>query len=248
MNKQSFRRFLRAIFTIRNVIIIGGTAILSAIFFNRVKLAFSFVVIGAILLFFSILYNLVSKKNSQMLDESNSELKELNKVRDKLTPVISNIIKVLTSLKQKSQDNSKFMIVSRFMEEIVDFEETIPQIVKSYRKGAEFLRGKDGRINSEIRSLQDKLRNATGDSAKEMYQKALDEKQQTLNEMISIKSNLDECESKLHFILSALQRIDTIIESSELKEAMSDEATRELNQNVEAFSESIRDISKLMKL
>lgn len=248
MNKRSINRFSRAIFGTPNAVIIGGTVILSAIFLSRGKSAFPFVVLGAILLGFSILYSLIFKKNSDTIDESSFDLKELSKVRDNLTPVIKNIINVLNSLKKKSQDNSKFMIISRFMDEIVDFEETIPQIVHSYRKGAEFLRTRDGRINSEVKSLQDKLRNATGDNAKAMYQKALEEKQQTLDEMRSIKSNLDECESKLHFILSALQRIETIIESSELMEKMSEEETQDLNQNVEAFSESIRDISRLMKL
>ncbi len=248
MNKRSINRFSRAIFGTPNAVIIGGTVILSAIFLRGGKSAFPFVVMGAILLVFSILYGLIFKKNAEAIDESSFDLKELNKVRDNLTPVIKNIINVLNNLKQKSQDNSKFMIISRFMDEIVDFEETIPQIVRSYRKGAEFLHARDGRINSEVKSLQDKLRNATGDNAKAMYQKALDEKQQTLNEMLGIRSNLDECESKLHFILSALQRIETIIESSELQEKMSEEETQDLNQNVEAFSESIRDISKLMEL
>lgn len=241
------RRFSRAIFGTPNAVIIAATVILSAVFFNNKKLVLSVIVMGVILLFFSVLYRLVSKSNSDYAENS-LDLKELSKVRDNLTPVIKNIVQVLTRLKKKSQDNSKFVIISRFMEEIVNFEYVIPEIVKSYRKGAEFLRGKDGRINSEIKTLQNKLRNASGDNAKAMYQKALDEKQQTLDEMMSIKSNLDECESKLHFILSALQRIETIIESSELKEKMSEEETQDLNQNVEAFSESIKDISKLMNL
>lgn len=201
---------------------------------------------GGILFLFLFLVWLLTKKNSDGIERSS--LNELSKVRDKLTPVIKNISQVLINLKRKSKDNSKFIIISRFMEEIVNFEEIIPGIVTSYRKSSEFLRGKEGRINSEISSLQIKLKNATGDNAKEMYKKTLEEKQHTLEEMTGITSNLDECESKLHFILSSLQRIEAIIEASELKDQMSDEETRDLNQNVEAFSESIRDISKLMKL
>lgn len=244
---MNFRRFSRAIFGTPNAVIIGATVILSAIFFKNGRLPIPVIVMGVILLFFSVLYRLIFKSNSDF-DENTIDLKELSKVRDNLTPVIRSIVQVLTSLKKKSQDNDRFVIISRFMEEIVNFEEIIPEIVKSYRKGAEFLHGRDGRINSEVKTLQDKLRNATGDNAKAMYQKALDEKQQTLDEMMGIKGNLDECESKLHFILSALQRIETIIESSELKEKMSEEDTQDLNQNVEAFSESIKDISKLMDL
>lgn len=238
------RRFFRAILSTPNTIIVIGSIILSITFRKSVGLI---LVVGGILLLFSILKGLFSKKNSDVFGESD-ELKELNKVHDNLTPIIKNIIKVLTSLKQKTKGNSKFVIVSRFMGEIVNFEQVIPEIVKSYRKSAQFLRGKDGRMNSEIRSLQDKLKNASGDNARDTYQKALDEKQQTINEMAEIKRNLEECESKLHFILSSLQRIETIIESSELKEKMSDEDTQDLNQNVEAFSESIMEISQLMKL
>ena len=240
---NNLRRFFRAILSKPNLIIATGTIALAVIFH---KISVLILILGGILFLISFLAGLLSKKNSDELE--NNTLKELNKVRDKLTPVIKNISQVLINLKRKSKDNSKFVIISRFMEEVVDFETIIPGIVASYRKSSEFLRGKEGRINSEISSLQNKLRSASGDNAKEMYQKALEEKQRTLEEMTGIKSNLDECESKLHFILSSLQRIEAIIEASELKEQMSDEETRDLNQNVEAFSESIRDISKLMEL
>lgn len=240
---NNLRRFLRVIFSKSNIVIAVGTILLAVIFR---KVAVTILIVGGIILLLSFLVGLLSKKNTDELESSS--LNELNKVRDKLTPVIKNISQVLINLKRKSKDNSKFVIISRFMEEIVNFEEIIPGIVTNYRKSSEFLRGKEGRINSEISSLQIKLKNATGDNAKEMYQKTLEEKQHTLEEMTGIKSNLDECESKLHFILSSLQRIEAIIEASELKDQMGDEETRDLNQNVEAFSESIRDISKLMEL
>jgi hypothetical protein len=240
---NNLRRFIRAILSKPNIIIAIGTIAL-AVVFNKISVLI--LILGGILFLISSLIGLLSKKYS---DESeSSSLKELYKVRDKLTPVIKNISQILTNLKKRSKDNSKFMIISRFMEEILDFEAIIPGIVANYRKSSEFLRGKEGRIKSEISSLQNKLRSVSGDNAKETYQKALEEKQRTLEEMTGIKSNLDECESKLHFILSSLQRIEAIIEASELKEQMSDEEIRDLNQNVEAFSESIRDISKLMDL
>lgn len=239
---NNFRRFFRAILSRPNIIIALCTIILAAIF--RSKIGSSIVIIGGGILFiFSFLVGLLSKKSSKAI--GSSSLSELCKVRDKLTPVIKNIDQVLTNLKQKSRDNNKYIIISRFMEEVVNFETIVPDIVASYRKSSEFLRGKEGRIKSEISSLQNKLRNASGDNAKETYQKALEEKQRTLEEMNGIKSNLDECESKLHFILSSLQRIEAIIEAAELKEQMSDEDTIDLNQNVEAFSESVRDISKV---
>lgn len=240
---NNLRRFFRAILSKPNIVIALGAIILAAIFRN---IAVIILGLGGILFFFSFLVGLLSGKNSEEL--GSSSLNELCKVRDKLTPIIKNIDHVLTNLKRKSTDNSKYVIISRFMEEVVNFEAVIPDIVASYRKSSEFLRGKEGKIKSEISMLQNKLRNASGDSAKETYQKALEEKQRTLEELAGIKSNLDECESKLHFILSSLQRIEAIIEASELKEQMSEEENRDLNQNVEAFSESIRDISKLMEL
>jgi len=240
---NNLRRFFRAIFSKPNIVIALGTITLAAIFRN---IAVIILGLGGVLFFFSFLVGLLSGKNSEALGSSN--LNELCKVRDKLTPINKNIDQVLTNLKRKSTDNSKYLIISRFMEEVVNFEAVIPDIVASYRKSSEFLRGKEGKIKSEISMLQNKLRNVSGDNAKETYQKALEEKQRTLEELDGIKSNLDECESKLHFILSSLQRIEAIIEASELKEQMSEEENRDLNQNIEAFSESIRDISKLMEL
>ncbi|AEV70447.1 hypothetical protein [Acetivibrio clariflavus] len=240
---MNFRCFFRAILSKPNIVIALGTIILSAVFRNFAAIILG---LGGILFLLSSIASLLSGKNSEVLEGSN--LDELCKVRDKLTPLIKDINRVLTNLKRRAKDNSKYMIISRFMEEIVNFETIIPDIVASYRKSSEFLRGKDGKIKSEISMLQNKLRNASGDSAKETYQKTLEEKQRTLEELAGIKSNLDECESKLHFILSSLQRIEAIIEASELKEQMSDEETRDLNQNVEAFSESVKDISKMMEL
>ena len=131
------------------------------------------------------------------------------------------------------------------MEEILDFEAIIPGIVANYRKSSEFLRGKEGRIKSEISSLQNKLRSVSGDNAKETPESPWGEAAY-FRKMTGIKSNLDECESKLHFILSSLQRIEAIIEASNWKEQMSDEEI-ESKPECEAFSKH-RDISKLMDL
>jgi len=240
---NNLRRFFRAVFSKPSLAIVLCTLVL-ALVFN--KLAFMILGIGGVLFLLSSVIGLITGKNGETV--GSRSLNELSKVRDKLTPVIKNISRVLTDIKRKAKDNSKYMIVSKFTDEIVNFETIIPDIVSSYRKSSEFLRSREGKIKSEISSLQLKLKNASGDNAKETYRKALEEKQRTLEEMDGIKNNLDECESKLHFILSSLQRIEAIIEASELKEQMSDEETRELNQNVEAFSESVRDISKLMEL
>lgn len=239
---NNFRRFFRAILSKPSIFIALCTVVLAVVFR---KIAVIILGLGGILFLLSFVIGLLSDKSSK---EVGSSFNELSKVRDKLTPVIKNIDQVLANLKRKAKDNSKYMIISKFMEEIVSFETVVPEIVESYRKSYEFLRGKEGRIKSEISSLQNKLRSASGDSAKQTYQKALEEKQHTLEELDDIKGNLDECESKLHFILSSLQRIESIIEASELKEQISDDEISALNQNIESFSESVREISKLMKL
>lgn len=248
--KNRSDKLTRSIFSIRNSVIFGGTVIASAFFY---KVSGSFrepLILGIIMFLFSVFYALAFERGSKDREEEYgmNNINQLFKVNDSLTPVIKKIVLSLRNLKKKSSENARFMIVERFMEDIVNFEHMIPKLVNSYRKAYGFVRGKDVLISNEIKNIQYKLQRSEGEKAKDIYNKALDEKKQTLEEIKEIKNTLDECESKLYFILSSLQKIETIIEGSELKDMASEEDNENISQQMEIFSESIRDVVKLMKL
>ena len=239
-----------AIFNITNSIIFGATVVSSAAFFTWYGSAVKPIVFGSVVMAFSTLYTLLfsSQPNDSSVGFDKTEiLKLVYETHDNLTPIIKELIDSLTNLKQKSQINSKFLIVSKFTDEICNFEQMIPNLVRSYRKGAKFLKDKAYQITTEIKNVEYKLNTSTG-VTKETYEKVLEEKRQTLKEMQDIQDTLDQCESKLHYILSTLEKIEATVESSDLKDTITDEDTENINQQLESFSESIKDVVKLMKL
>jgi len=209
--------------------------------------------IGGLIFLFAATYSvLFSEEESQKKEVNNKELynNDLRRLayesRDRLTPIIDKIGIVLSSI--KSFDNDKYLFISRFMSEATRFEELIPNLVASYRKGSLFLQNRDAQTSIDINSLEMKLNSAKSESVRLTYEKALSEKRQILAELQHIRNNLDDCESKLYYILSTLEKIETIIFSDELSDNMSDEASKNINQQLEIFSGSVKDIAKVMKL
>jgi len=247
MNKQQYP-ILNALFTPLNAVIIGVTVIISALNYFWYGSFAKPAMFGFIVLLFSVLYSLFFTERYSKDQLNEEDMKKLANERiDNLTPILKNIIASLHSIKEKSKNESKFLIITRFMDEISGFEEIMPNLIESYRTGSAFLREHRYPIQMEINNIVYKLPSSTG-IAKETYEKALAEKQQTMNEMTDIQNSLEGCESKLHYILSTLQKIEAIMASSELNDAISDEDAQDISQQLEVFSSSIKDVVKLMKI
>jgi len=247
MNNQQ-RSISGILFTPLNSVIIGATVIFSALNFTWYGEFLKPALFGGIVLSFSLLYSVffATQTSQQQLNETEM-IKLANERIDNLTPIIEKIITSLQNIKEKSKTDSKFLIITKFMDEISSFEEMIPKLIKSYRIGSAFLRDRRYQIETEIKNIEYKLPSITG-VARETYEKTLVEKQQTMNEMTDIQNSLDECESKLHYILSTLEKIEAIMASSELNDAVSDQDAQDIGQQLEVFSSSIKDVVKLMKI
>jgi hypothetical protein len=166
--------------------------------------------------------------------------------RDRLTPVIEKLGIAINNI--KFFDSNKYQFISKFMTEVAVLEELIPNLVMSYRKGVRFLANRDAQATTDIKSLEMKLNSGISENARQTYKKAISEKKQILSELQHIRNNLDDCESKLYYLLSTLEKIETIIYSDELSDSLSDQASKDVNQQLEILSESVRDIAKAMKL
>ena len=209
--------------------------------------------IGGFVFLFAATYSVLFSEEEPQIEEyqikeaNNNDLRRLAyESKDRLTPIIDKIGIVLSSI--KSFDSDKYLFISRFMSEAASFEELIPNLVASYRKASRFLQNRDAQTSTDIKSLEMKLNSAKSESVRLTYEKALSEKRQILDELKHIRNNLDDCESKLYYILSTLEKIETIIFSDELNDTMSDEASKNINQQLEIFSGSVKDIAKVMKL
>ena len=60
--------------------------------------------------------------------------------------------------------------------------------------------------------------------------------------MEKIRSILDENESRLHYILGTLQKIQVIIEADGLDDGVNNEDMNDLNVHLETFSENLKNI------
>jgi len=247
MRKQQYP-ILNALFTPLNAVIIGATVIISALNYSWYGSFTKPAMFGFIVLLFPVLYSIFFTQQYSKDQLNEEEMKRLANERiDNLTPILENIIASLHNIKEKSKNEKKFLIITRFMDEISSFEEMIPNLIESYRTGSAFLRERRYPIKMEIKNIEYKLPSMTG-IAKETYEKTLAEKQQTINEMADIQNSLEGCESKLHYILSTLQKIEAIMASSELNDAISDEDAQDISQQLDVFSSSIKDVVKLMKI
>ncbi|HBY19411.1 MAG TPA: hypothetical protein DEG71_00040 [Clostridiales bacterium] len=241
---------LNSIFNLTNSIILVLTIIISIIFQIEFKSASAPIILGGIFIVLSILYNLqINKRKLKSPNEYGAkQLRELaSQKHDNLTPIIKKLVDTMERLKHKSQNNSKFLFVSKLVDDICDFERIIPILVENYRQGAKFLKQRSYKLSIEINNIESNLNSSTG-TVKETYAKTLAEKKQANNEMHDIQNTLNECESKLHYILSTLQKIEATVESSDIKDNNTDQEMQEVSTQLEVFSESVKDVVTLMKI
>ncbi len=247
MKRIASKTILNSFFNIANFFIVSITLVLSAIADAQRS---SIIILGGILFFFSTMYAFFfSKQNKSLHEDSDpTEIDELAyEKHDNLTPVLKKLVKAMERLKQKSKDNPRFLMVSNFMDDVCNFEQMIPKLVNNYRKGKEFLKGRIYQTTTEISNLESKIAASSG-TAKETYASSLEQKKQVLKEIEEIKSSLAECESKLHYMLSTLQQVETIVESSSLKNEISNQDIDNINVQLDVFSESMKDVMNIMKI
>lgn len=230
----------------RNIAIFFCGLILTAVFYIRYGIITKPLVFVGVILSFSILYSVLFNSRDTYIS---NETKEGNYESGKcgsIDAIVNRINRSVKSIKLKSRDKAKFMVVSKFMGEMDEFEGVVPQLVEDYKNGVGFVR-KNSTLKDEIREIEFKINNAKG-SAREIYEKTSKEKLAAMQEIENIKTSLEESESKLHYILSTLQKVEAILEASELDEGLSDEDSSNLNTHLETFSESLKDVIGSMKL
>ncbi|HEY9062883.1 MAG TPA: hypothetical protein VIO64_20665 [Pseudobacteroides sp.] len=240
--------FFNALLNLRSAAAFGVAVIATGVsyrFYNSPAGALLGGLIFLVVATYSVLFS--EEKEPQKKEQDYNDFRELaNESRDRLSPIIEKLGVVLGNI--KLLDRGKYQFIAKFMSEIAVFEELIPNLVMSYRKGIRFLASRDAQATTDIKSLEMKLNSGVSESARQTYGKAISEKKQILSELKHIRNNLDDCESKLYYILSTLEKIETIIYSDELRDNISDETSKNINQQLEIFSGSVRDIAKVMKL
>ncbi|MDP4180870.1 MAG: hypothetical protein Q8942_07235 [Bacillota bacterium] len=240
--------FFDSVFNLKTALAFGIAVIMSAVSYSAFG-SKAGMVFGGLIFIFTVLYSVLfsGKEKIKKREVSYNDLRKLAyEARDRLTPILEKLVTVLNSI--KAFNGSKYLFISEFMTEVANFEEIIPNLVMSYRKGARFLANRDAQASTDIKSIEMKLNSSVSESVRQTYEKALQEKRQTLEELQHMRNNLEECESKLYYILSTLEKIETIIYSDELNDNMTDETSRNINQQLEIFSGSVKDIAKVMKL
>lgn len=229
----------------RNTIILLLGILLTGVFYIRYDEIIKPIVFTAVLLAFSMLYPILFGGNGNTESKLKAGLFDNDRVDD-INNLVHRINKSIRYIKSRTEDISRLTIVSRFMGEMDEFEDAIPDLVEDYKRGLGFIQ-KNNTIPKEILDLEKKV-TVVKDTARETYQKALNEKHLTLQEIENIKMYLEESESKLHYILSTLQKIEAIVEATEFEQELSDEDMGNLNTNLETFSESLKGVIHSMKL
>ncbi len=224
------------ILNIRNMIIALCGAGLTGYFYLRFGDLVKPLVFTAVVLSFSMLHSILFSGTESIKSNKYDEMNEL----------VKKINDSSKALKTRSKNNTNLLLVSEFMDTIDEFENAIPELIKDYKKGLEYTH-KNVTIQEEVSELEKKAVTAKG-SAKQIYEKALIEKRTTINEIDNINSSLEEGESRLHLMLSTLQKIEAIVEVTELDEELSDEDANSLNLHLESFSENLKDVIRSIKL
>jgi hypothetical protein len=234
-------------FNSRNLAIIICGIIFTAVYSDALYFNLKPIIFTLILLILSILYSGIFDRYQYLVTQKVSDV--VNTVKDtyEIDTYVAAIEKAIKILKAKSKENKKYLIISKFMDEIEEFEQVLPMLVENYKRGKSYLEKNGALIESEVKAIEKKCEKAKGE-AKTIYEKALNEKRLTLNEIENIKASVDETESKFEYMLSTLQKIEAYIESSELGDALNDEDAVNLNSNLEIFSETIKDTIKKMKI
>jgi hypothetical protein len=240
--------FFNALLNWKSAIAFGAAVVAMAVsygFYNNPMGA----VLGGVIFLITATYSVLFSEEKE-IKKKESDYNDFRRLaygsRDRLTPVIEKLGIAINNI--KFFDSNKYQFISKFMTEVAVLEELIPNLVMSYRKGVRFLANRDAQATTDIKSLEMKLNSGISENARQTYKKAISEKKQILSELQHIRNNLDDCESKLYYLLSTLEKIETIIYSDELSDSLSDQASKDVNQQLEILSESVRDIAKAMKL
>jgi len=224
----------------RNFLIILISIICSLEYFNIFGFNAKPIIFTAIVLFVSFLYSGIFDVYIKDLAEKTKRLLD-NKVNVQNIDSYTEIINIyLKRIKSKAKKNVNFLLISKFMDEIVEFEKVFPKLVDNYKRGENYLANNNVLIQKEIKQLEKKLLNSSGQT-KEMYEKALEEKNTTLSEVNNIRVSMDETESKLNYFLSTLQKIEASMESVEVGQALTDQETTDFTNEFEAFSDVIKE-------
>ncbi|MCX7748716.1 MAG: hypothetical protein N2645_17800 [Clostridia bacterium] len=231
----------------RNVFIIIAGGVFTYIYTGLYGNVFKPMIFTGVILFFSFVYTDMFKRPQRKMEFKNLDNVVSMRGSYAISSIISKINNSISVIKEKSQNDMKFRIVSRFINEINEFERTIPKLTEAYKRAQYYTSGKTPLLEYEINEIVRKMFN-TSETAKKTYEKALKEKQAALLEIERIKAYLDETESKLYYIASILQKIEAIIESAEINERLTDEDLCKLNTQLETFSESLKDILKSIRL
>lgn len=236
----------KSFFNLRNLIIVVLGTALTLVFYLRYGNAVKPIIFAGVVLAFSILYPLLFNDKNVM---TAGRLKNCGNSSDKLDNIdltVNRIYKLIKSIKAKSREDVKLTVVEKFMDEIDRFENIIPEIVDDYRRGMDFIRN-NSCIQDEIRGIELKISRTKG-ASRDIYEKTLNEKLLTMQEIEKLKASLEESESRLHYILSILQKIEAIIEASGMDDVLNDDDTSNLNTHLETFSESLKGVLGSMKL
>lgn len=231
---------------IRNLILLVFGLLLTGVFYIRYGSIIKPLVFTAVILSLSLLYSLLFNKSNTderpaFMEDSFTYIR-----KDDIERIAERINKLIRSIKSRSRENERLTIVARFMSELDEFEDAVPELAANYKKSFAYAQ-RSASIEQELDELERKAVKAKG-SARQIYEKALNEKRLTLHEIQNIKSSLDESESRLHYILSTLQKIEAIVEAAGLNDELSDDDMESLNTHLETFSESLKDVISSMKL
>lgn len=149
-----------------------------------------------------------------------------------------DIYSKLRKIKSLSKDNKNYSLVLRFLTEINKFEEILPILYTSYKKAAKYVLKNESKLKHEIKALKTKIRKSKGNSY-DIYMKSLEEHKQSYLEIKKINEKISEIESKIYYISSIFHKVITIIDSNEIFGKLTDSEIKEMNTELEVFSENI---------
>jgi hypothetical protein len=231
----------------RDILIIFGGIVLTAVFYINYGNMVKPLIFSSIVLAISLLYSIFFDSWAVRVPSKEEEYNDISGRYYEVCSIANSIKKSLRTIKIKSKQEPRLLIVHRFLKEIEEFNNVIPKLVRSYRKGLIYISGRNTLVFAEIKDIERKLINSKG-IIRYNYKKALNEKRAASQEMDSIKVSLSECESRLYYILGTVQKIEAIIEATRLSEGLGEKDATNLNNYMSTFSEDFKDIVKTMRL
>lgn len=254
---------IKNFFSIRNALIIGALVLVFPILikgFNVLMFLFTVVSILAIpfiifvIILVLIIIALIKKSGLNFKKGSKNENDGLSKYvgiemganngkNSQIDNLERDIMKSIGNL--KSIEAGKYASITDYMVEISRFETMVPELVKRYIEGADFVFANFSNVEGQITMIQEKISNETNQKVISILKNTLNEKNETLREIMNMQENIKEWESQLMLISSTLERIEAMIRTGELTNGLSDEETRNVNEQLAVFSECVKNVSKV---